>query len=101
MWLFYRTLAADCADSWVHYSGLVPLYLSALTIAYRYRSPNDPEWMADQPRLEAADLLVLDDLFLDERMVWNRYIEQLLRSRHRHARPTILVSTRPREHLPL
>jgi hypothetical protein len=81
--------------------GLAPLYLSALTIAYHYRSPNDPDWLADQPRLEGADLLVLDDLFLDERMVWNRYIEQLLRSRQRHARPTVLVATRPREHLPL
>jgi IstB-like ATP binding protein len=81
--------------------GLAPLYLSALTIAYRYRSLNDPDWMAEQVRLEAADLLVLDDLFLDERMVWNRYIEQLLRARHRQARPTVLVSTRPREHLPL
>jgi hypothetical protein len=81
--------------------GLAPLYLSALTIAYRYRSLNDPDWLAEQTRLEAADLLVLDDIFLDERMVWNRYIEQLLRARQRHARPTVLVSTRPREHLPL
>ncbi len=73
---------------------------SALTIAYRYRSPEALEWLTEGPRLENADLLVLDNLFLDDRMVWNSYIEQLLRTRHRNKRPTVLVSTRSRENLP-
>jgi DNA replication protein DnaC len=81
--------------------GARALYLSALSLSYRYRSPNDPEWIAEQPYLEAIELLVLDDLFLDERLIWNQCIEQLLRSRHVDARPTVLVSTRSREHLPL
>jgi hypothetical protein len=81
--------------------GIAPLYLSALTITRRYRSPNDPDWPAEQLRLEAVELLVLDDLFLDQGMVWNGKLEQMLRARLRDHRPTVLVSTRSREHLPV
>jgi hypothetical protein len=81
-------------------AGMMPLYLSALTIAYRYKSPEDPEWLEYQPRFETADLLVVDNLSLEDRLVWNRYIEHILRTRDQFGRPTVLVSVRSRANLP-
>jgi hypothetical protein len=80
--------------------GMVPLYLSALDIPDSYGSVANSEWLRAQPKLEMADLLVLDNLYLEDRLVWNRYIEKLLRARHREHLPTVLVSTRGQENLP-
>ncbi len=81
--------------------GVFPRYLSAPSYAHRYLAADDPLWDTDQALLTHADLVVVDNLHIGYKLAWSAQLETFLRGRHRHQRPTVLVSTRSREDLPL